>query len=63
MTTIARRDWWVGIAAIALAVLLHALVPRYDRHPSGTGWWLRSDRWTGRADLARWYQGEWRVGE
>ena len=25
-----RRDWWVGIVVLALAIVLHAAVPRYD---------------------------------
>jgi hypothetical protein len=47
-----RRDWYIGVTLIAVAVLLHALLPRYewragpsDRHL------IRIDRWTGAASL------------
>jgi len=46
-----RRDFWLGVLAIVLAVLLHALVPRYEwQHygPDGLGL-MRVDRWTGQA--------------
>lgn len=46
-----RRDWWLGVVAVVAAVLVHALVPRYDwRGPYGREL-LRLDRWTGRAVL------------
>ncbi len=50
-----RRDWWLGIAAIALAIGLHALLPRYEwRDPGGEGQtYLRFDRWTGRGELGQ----------
>lgn len=42
-----RRDWWLGIMLVASAILLHALIPRYDwRHVDGAAW-SRVDRWTG----------------
>ena len=45
--------WWLGVAVIVLAILVHALVPRYEwrtldyapRHL------LRIDRWTGDLEL------------
>lgn len=44
---ISRRDWWLGIAAVAIALLLHAALPRYDyRQVSGLAF-VRIDRWTG----------------
>ena len=48
---ISRRDWWIGIVLVVLAILVHALVPRYEYQQSGPGSiaWVRVDRWTGRA--------------
>ena len=46
-----RRDWWLGVSAIVLAMILHAAVPRYEwRHQVGREW-LRVDRWSGNAEL------------
>ena len=48
---ISRRDWWIGIVLVVLAILVHALVPRYEYQHDGPGSiaWVRVDRWTGRA--------------
>ena len=48
---ISRREWWIGVVLVVLAVLAHALVPRYEYQHSGPGSiaWVRVDRWTGRA--------------
>lgn len=49
-----RRDWWVGIAVLVLALLVHAAVPRYELvpgAPDGRPIFTRFDRWTGRAEL------------
>lgn len=58
-----RRDWWIGIALIACALLLHAAVPRYEwreRHVGNAATFLiRIDRWTGSADYGRWQDGRW----
>lgn len=43
-----RRDWWLGVFVVALVLLLHTAIPRYE-------WWtagsssavIRIDRWTG----------------
>jgi hypothetical protein len=45
--TITRRDWWLGVAVVALALVLHAIVPRYEVLIGAQGWPLRVDRWTG----------------
>jgi hypothetical protein len=46
-----RRDWWLGVTAIVLAVFVHAAVPRYQwQHMAGAAY-LRVDRWTGNAVL------------
>lgn len=50
---ITRRDWWIGIAVIVLALLVHALVPRYDWRGSDPRILTRIDRWTGHAE---WYR-------
>lgn len=56
-----RRDWWLGMAALVIAVLLHAAVPRYEWRPlAGTIGFVRIDRWTGRAQLGGWHDGTWR---
>ena len=52
-SVITRRDWWIGIAIVAGAILIHAAWPRYDwRHVTGTVF-VRIDRWTGHASLHR----------
>lgn len=47
MTT---RSWWVGVAIVSLALLVHALVPRYDIRIEGVAF-VRIDRWTGTVEL------------
>lgn len=43
-----RRDWWLGVGLVALAILLHAAFPRYEwRNVKGVPL-VRIDRWTGR---------------
>ena len=51
-----RRDWWLGIAALAAAILFHAMWPRYEwRHVESPTLYsqrfVRIDRWTGAARL------------
>ena len=60
-----RLNWWLGIALVAGAILLHALVPRYeyiktDLPPGGEAYVLllstgqfmtRVDRWTGTVEF------------
>lgn len=54
-----RRDWWLGIALVVLALLTHAAVPRYEwTHVQGNNW-TRADRWTGRLSLAGVANGKW----
>ena len=50
-TLISRLEWWIGVVLVVLAILAHALVPRYDYQHDGPGSiaWVRVDRWTGRA--------------
>jgi hypothetical protein len=52
---VTRRDWWLGIALVVLAILVHAAVPRYEwLQPPGDQnaiYLLRVDRWTGRVQL------------
>jgi hypothetical protein len=43
-----RRDWWLGVLLLTLAILAHALLPRYDWGPlSVTPYQVRVDRWFG----------------
>lgn len=38
---VTRLDWWIGVVLVVLAILAHALVPRYEYQqagPSGIGW-------------------------
>lgn len=46
-----RRDWWFGVTAIVLALLLHAAVPRYTWSHTELNIWTRADRWTGGIEL------------
>ena len=52
---ITRRDWWIGVGVIVVALLGHALipqyVPRYEWRHEVDDAWLRVDRWTGNAQL------------
>jgi hypothetical protein len=54
-----RRDWWLGILAVVLAICLHALVPRYEWRGSPAPR-VRIDRWTGQAQVGRYVAGQWR---
>ena len=49
---ISRRDWWIGVVLVVLAILVHALVPRYEYQQVGSVLWIRVDLWTGRAQAA-----------
>lgn len=50
-----KIEWW--IAALVVAVLVHALVPRYDWRPIGSegASYVRIDRWTGDATIGMFY--------
>lgn len=53
---ITRRDWWLGIALVAAALVAHALLPRHQTHTIGMeryGFVVTHDRWTG-AVTTRW---------
>jgi hypothetical protein len=44
-----RRDWSLGVVALVIAVVLHALFPRYQWQPdTQRAGMIRTDRWTGR---------------
>lgn len=56
-----RRDWWLGVLVLTLAILAHALLPRYQvigipAENGGLRTISRFDRWTGRVEAAntRW---------
>ena len=42
-----RRDWWIGIAVLVLAILVHAAFPRYEWRQGPGVRMIRIDRWTG----------------
>lgn len=44
-----RRDWWIGIA-VAVVLLLHAVIPRYEWQPYEATF-IRIDRWMGTAEV------------
>ena len=51
MATMTRRDWWIGVVLLVLAILAHALIPRFEIvSPQGSAIW-RFDRWTGRLEI------------
>lgn len=45
-----RRDWWLGIVLLTVALLTQAAVPRYTWQQSGT-LVIRVDRWLGIAEV------------
>jgi hypothetical protein len=55
---ITLRHWYLGIALIVAALVLHALIPRYDWHLT-SGAAIRVDRWTGTAVGGRFEHGRW----
>ena len=50
---VTRLDWWVGVVLVVLAILAHALVPRYEYQQTAASGiaWIRVDLWTGQAQL------------
>jgi len=54
-----RRDWWLGVAAVGIAILFHAAFPRYDWRGGGSAPLVRIDRWTSQVDHMRLYQGRY----
>lgn len=51
--TLTRRDWWMAVTLVTVAIVFHAVWPRYDwRHVTGNVF-VRIDRWTGHANLTR----------
>lgn len=47
-----RLDWWLGIAGIMLALVCHAVFPRYEPMVVGPGHVpARFDRWSGQIVL------------
>jgi ABC-type branched-subunit amino acid transport system permease subunit len=48
------RDWYLGIALLALALIFHAAFPRYEYRTTGSNRvGVRVDRWTGTATVLR----------
>lgn len=48
---ITRRDWWLGITVLVLAILIHTLLSHYEIQVHD-GAVLRIDRWTGNIEAA-----------
>ena len=46
--TMTRRDWWLGVALVTLAIVLHTAFPRYEWRDVRGVTVVRIDRWTGR---------------
>lgn len=61
--TMTRRDWWLGISAIVIAVLLHASVPRYEWRQFSDRALVRIDRWFGTAQVGSLVGGTWKSAE
>ena len=53
-----RRDWWLGVAVLAIAIVLHAAFPRYEWRTLDS-YVVRLDRWTGGAALSNWSSRQW----
>ena len=57
MTTMSRRDWWLGVMVVAGALLLQALLPRYEWHASPgsdhPNLYIVYDRWFGVSTVHR----------
>lgn len=54
-----RRDWWLGVALIVLAILVHAAVPRYEWRNLGERPVFRIDRWTGTMEVGTFTNFRW----
>lgn len=55
-----RREYWIGIGVLVIAILLHAAWPRYEwRNPGGPDptVMVRIDRWHGSAQAGRFVRG------
>ena len=52
---VTRRDWWIGVWVIVLALLAHAIIPqylpRYEYQYLREAAGVRIDRWVGRAEF------------
>lgn len=46
-----RREWWIGIVLIGVALLGHVALPRYDVMVSDHAF-VRVDRWTGHVEVS-----------
>lgn len=52
-----RLDWWLGVGVVAIALLAHAMLPRYEvlrpGQPGETPFiFVRIDRWFGTIETA-----------
>jgi hypothetical protein len=53
-----RRDWWLGVAVLAIAIMVHAILPRYEWRQVGNAF-VRIDRWFGAAAVGQFGDGRW----
>jgi len=54
-----RRDWWLGVSAVTLGVVFHAVFPRYEWRNYQSVPIIRVDRWTGRSVRGSFADGPW----
>ncbi len=54
-----RRDWWIGIVVLLLALSSYSVWPRYEWRSTNGQALIRIDRWFGTAEIGRWNDGEW----
>jgi hypothetical protein len=54
-----RRDWWLGVTVVVLAILVHAALPRYTWTHVVGGFIMRTDRWSGSASVGTMTSGYW----
>lgn len=48
-----RLEWWLGVALVTGALVLHGALPRYEWHETAGVGYVAFDRWTGHARIAR----------
>jgi hypothetical protein len=57
--SITRRDWWIGVTVVAVAILAHALFPRYQWRDFRGMPIIRVDRWRNIEEVGEFREGVW----